>query len=64
MPVPVRATLDRDVAIRILPEAHFKAGVAFCDQTPIPVFQGTTREFYAAMLMRRNAGDDRILVGV
>jgi hypothetical protein len=40
-------------------EAHFKAGVAFCDQMPIPIFQGTTREFYADMLMMRNAGHDR-----
>jgi tetratricopeptide (TPR) repeat protein len=40
-------------------EAHFKAGVAVCDQTPVPIFQGTTREFYADMLMMRNAGDDR-----
>jgi tetratricopeptide (TPR) repeat protein len=40
-------------------EAHFKLGLAVCDNTPIPICQGSTREWYADMLMARNAGDDR-----
>ena len=39
-------------------EAHFREGVALCDQTPIRIGQGTTREYYADMLMMRGAGDD------
>jgi len=39
-------------------EAHFREGLALCDNTPIRISQGTTREFYADMLMMRNAGDD------
>ena len=41
-------------------EAHFTACLTLCDTTPIRVGQGTTREFYADMLMMRNAGDDRV----
>jgi len=41
-------------------EAHFRAGLALCDDTPIPIGQGTTREFYADMLMMRNSGDDHV----
>jgi serine/threonine protein kinase len=51
--------LDRDVAIKVLPEAHFREGLAGCDNTPVPICQGTTREWYADMLMGRNAGGDR-----
>jgi hypothetical protein len=40
-------------------EAHFREGLALCDHTPIPISQGTAREFYADMLMMRDAGDDR-----
>ena len=40
-------------------EAHFKEAPAICDTTPVQVGQGTMREFYADMLMMRNAGDDR-----
>jgi hypothetical protein len=32
--------------------------MAFCDSVPIRIGQGTTREFYADMLMMRSAGDD------
>jgi hypothetical protein len=39
-------------------EAHFRGAVALCDNTPIPIAQGTTREFYADMLTMRDAGDD------
>jgi hypothetical protein len=39
-------------------EAHFREGLALCDSTPIPIGQGTTREYYADMLMMRGAGDD------
>jgi hypothetical protein len=40
-------------------EAHFREAEALCDNTPIPIAQGTTREFYADMLMERNAAGDR-----
>jgi len=40
-------------------DAHFREGLALCDNTPIRIGQGTIREFYADMLMMRNAGDDR-----
>ena len=39
-------------------ETHFEDGLALCDHTPMPGGQGTTREFYADMLMMRNAGAD------
>ena len=39
-------------------EAYFKKSMAFCDSVPVRIGQGTTREFYADMLMMRNAGDD------
>jgi hypothetical protein len=39
-------------------EEHFTEAVALCDNAPIRISQGTTREFYADMLMMRNAGDD------
>jgi hypothetical protein len=39
-------------------EAHFRQSLALCDDTPIRITQGTTREWYADMLMARNAGDD------
>jgi len=40
-------------------EAHFTQALALCDNAPIPISQGTAREWYADMLMMRNAGDDR-----
>jgi eukaryotic-like serine/threonine-protein kinase len=40
-------------------EAHFREGLALCDHAPIRIGQGSAREFYADMLMMRNAGDDR-----
>jgi tetratricopeptide (TPR) repeat protein len=39
-------------------EAHFKEALVLCDSIPVVLHQGTTREFYADMLMMRNAGDD------
>jgi len=39
-------------------EVHFTTCLTLCDTTPIQVGQGTTREFYADMLLMRNAGDD------
>ena len=42
----------------LLAEAHFREGLALCDHTPIPISQGTTRDYYADMLLMRNAGDD------
>jgi tetratricopeptide (TPR) repeat protein len=40
-------------------EMHFREGLALCDNTPVRIGQGQTREWYADMLMIRNAGDDR-----
>jgi hypothetical protein len=40
-------------------EAHFTQALAICDSVPVRISQGTTREWYADMLMERNAGDDR-----
>jgi predicted ATPase len=40
-------------------EAHFRAGIAFCDSVPVRIGQGTTREWYADMLIMRSVGDDR-----
>jgi tetratricopeptide (TPR) repeat protein len=39
-------------------EAHFREGLALCDSIPVVLHQGTTREYYADMLMMRNAGND------
>jgi hypothetical protein len=40
-------------------EAHFREAVAFCDNTPIRISQGTARESFADMLLMRSTGDDR-----
>ena len=40
-------------------EKHFREGLALCDSIPVVLHKGTTREWYADMLMMRNAGDDR-----
>jgi len=39
-------------------EVHFTTCLTLCDTTPIQVGQGTTREWYADMLMMRHAGGD------
>jgi hypothetical protein len=40
-------------------ETHFQEALVTCDSLPIPVSQGTIREWYADMLMERNAAGDR-----
>jgi hypothetical protein len=40
-------------------ESRFQAALAVCESCGVMLHRGTTREWYADMLMSRNAGDDR-----